>query len=90
MSASALALLALSPPHSVGRTVYLIVFGFLVALVAQAGDLFQSRMKRLAGVKDSGNLIPGHGGLFDRLDGLLAVQFVQALVMMVAAIVVMK
>lgn len=49
--------------------------GALLAIAAQAGDFFESWMKRRAGVKDSGNLIPGHGGLFDRLDGLLAVLF---------------
>ncbi|CAN5298194.1 phosphatidate cytidylyltransferase [soil metagenome] len=90
MIASALALLALSPPNSIGRGAYLIGFGFLVAIIAQAGDLFESRMKRLAGVKDSGNLLPGHGGLFDRLDGLLAVQFAQGLVMIFATFVVLK
>ncbi len=47
----------------------------LLAVVAQAGDFFESWMKRRAGVKDSGNLIPGHGGLFDRVDGLVAVLF---------------
>lgn len=50
-----------------------------IAVIAQAGDFFESWMKRKAGVKDSGNLIPGHGGLFDRLDGLLAVLFVVGL-----------
>lgn len=45
----------------------------LVAIIAQSGDFFESWMKRRAGVKDSGSLIPGHGGLFDRVDGLLAV-----------------
>ena len=55
----------------------------IYALVAQSGDFFQSWMKRRAGVKDSSNMIPGHGGLFDRTDGLLAVSFVSALLFLV-------
>jgi phosphatidate cytidylyltransferase len=53
--------------------------GCLIAIVAQAGDFFESWMKRRAGVKDSGRLIPGHGGLFDRVDGLLGICFVLGL-----------
>lgn len=56
--------------------------GLLLAICAQAGDFFESWMKRRAGVKDSGNLIPGHGGVFDRVDGLLAVLFVLALMLL--------
>jgi phosphatidate cytidylyltransferase len=44
---------------------------FLVALSATVGDLIQSRMKRKAGVKDSGKIMPGHGGAFDRLDSFI-------------------
>jgi phosphatidate cytidylyltransferase len=44
----------------------------LLSLCAQAGDLLESAIKRKCGVKDSGRTIPGHGGLFDRLDGFLA------------------
>lgn len=47
--------------------------GLFMGLLAQMGDLSQSWMKRRAGVKDSGKLIPGHGGLFDRVDGILPV-----------------
>ena len=49
------------------------ISGAVMAVVAQVGDFFESWMKRRAGVKDSGKLLPGHGGLFDRADGFLAV-----------------
>jgi phosphatidate cytidylyltransferase len=49
-------------------------------VIAQIGDFFESWMKRRAGVKDSSQLIPGHGGLFDRVDGLLTVLFVGVIV----------
>jgi phosphatidate cytidylyltransferase len=52
-----------------------LVTGAIGAVIAQAGDFFESWMKRRAGVKDSSKLIPGHGGLFVRTDGLIAVAF---------------
>jgi phosphatidate cytidylyltransferase len=44
---------------------------FLIAIIAQLGDLFESHIKRRSGIKDSGGIIPGHGGILDRIDGLV-------------------
>lgn len=49
------------------------LFGFLIAIIGFCGDIFMSAIKRKAKVKDTGNLIPGHGGLLDRMDSLLFV-----------------
>ncbi len=57
----------------------LFVLAPLFALTAQGGDLFESWMKRRAGVKDSGTWLPGHGGVLDRLDGLVPVAVLTAL-----------
>ncbi|MDP9057004.1 MAG: phosphatidate cytidylyltransferase [Pseudomonadota bacterium] len=67
--------------HNFAFMLRFVATGALIAIIAQAGDFFESWMKRRAGVKDSGHLIPGHGGLFDRIDGLLAVLFVAGIMM---------
>ncbi|RVT93803.1 phosphatidate cytidylyltransferase [Sphingomonas crocodyli] len=49
-----------------------------LAVLAQMGDLFESWLKRISGVKDSGRILPGHGGVLDRLDGLVPVAVIMA------------
>jgi phosphatidate cytidylyltransferase len=57
----------------------------VLAVLAQAGDLYESWLKRRAGVKDSSNILPGHGGVLDRLDGLVPVAPVAALLVLLLA-----
>jgi phosphatidate cytidylyltransferase len=70
-----LAGLLLGVAVGVGNLTVLGFVALLLSIVAQAGDLFESWVKRRHGRKDSGTLIPGHGGVMDRVDGLVAAAF---------------
>jgi phosphatidate cytidylyltransferase len=63
-----------------GRVLPLLAVAALLSVASQCGDLFESAVKRRFDVKDSGRLIPGHGGLLDRLDGFIAAVLVAALI----------
>ena len=56
------------------------VIALVLSIVSQCGDLFESWVKRKFGVKDSGHLIPGHGGVMDRLDGFWAAALVACVI----------
>lgn len=57
----------------IGNLPFNIILGFLGSIIAQCGDLIASRIKRDTGIKDFGNLIPGHGGVLDRFDSVILV-----------------
>jgi len=66
--------------YGVGRLMPLLVLATVLTVVSQLGDLFESAVKRNFGVKDSSHIIPGHGGLLDRLDGYVFAVVAAALI----------
>jgi phosphatidate cytidylyltransferase len=64
----------------IGRLAVVGVLALVLSILAQAGDLFESAVKRQCGAKDASALIPGHGGLMDRLDGFLVAAFAALLI----------
>jgi phosphatidate cytidylyltransferase len=70
--AASLAVAAGFAAYGVGKFLPLLVLAAVLSIASQLGDLFESAVKRRFGVKDSSHIIPGHGGLMDRLDGYVA------------------
>jgi phosphatidate cytidylyltransferase len=71
---------AVAYASGIGKLGIVGVMAFVLSVLAQAGDLFESAVKRRSGAKDSSQLIPGHGGLMDRLDGFLIAAFAALLI----------
>jgi phosphatidate cytidylyltransferase len=78
--AAVVAALVVAKASGLGGWFALAPLAVLLSVTAQAGDLFESFLKRKFGAKDSSHLIPGHGGLMDRLDGFVAASVVAALI----------
>lgn len=78
--ALSLAVAAVFAALGFGRLVPLLMLGGALSVVSQLGDLFESAVKRRFGVKDSSQIIPGHGGLMDRLDGFVVAIVVAAVI----------
>jgi phosphatidate cytidylyltransferase len=70
--AASIAVAAGFAAFGLGKTGPMLLLGAMLSIVSQLGDLFESAVKRRFGVKDSSHIIPGHGGLMDRLDGFVA------------------
>lgn len=75
-------LVGITLAQAAGLPLRLAVASPLLAVLAQGGDLYESWLKRRAGVKDSGNILPGHGGFLDRLDGVVPVAPAAALLLL--------
>jgi phosphatidate cytidylyltransferase len=56
-----------------GSIIFFIFISELLSILGQVSDLFESKVKRIFGVKDSGSIIPGHGGILDRFDAMVLV-----------------
>jgi phosphatidate cytidylyltransferase len=80
MAAAVLVALAVAKAAGLSGLVPIALLAATLSFVAQAGDLFESQLKRRFGAKDSSHLIPGHGGLMDRLDGFVLAAAVAALI----------
>ena len=83
---TAASLFAVAMHFGAGLPLRLTLATSFLAVLAQGGDLFESHLKRRAGVKDSGTLLPGHGGVMDRLDGLVPVAPIAAALAVLPAI----
>jgi phosphatidate cytidylyltransferase len=80
LAGAVLAAVALAAAAGLSGLLAIALIAAILSAVAQAGDLFESLLKRKFGAKDSGRLIPGHGGLMDRLDGFVFAAAVAALI----------
>jgi phosphatidate cytidylyltransferase len=80
LTAAVLAAIAVAAVAGLSGLLSIAIVAAILSAVAQAGDLFESQLKRRFGAKDSSHLIPGHGGLMDRLDGFVLAAAVAALI----------
>ena len=74
---------------SVGAHLFIVAIGFVMSVVSQFGDLAMSVIKRKYGVKDFGNIFPGHGGILDRFDSILAVSPIFLIIILLTKNIVM-